>query len=305
MTALEEVRTVTLASMGMALRRVRCRRPAHEESMKRSLSAYGQLTAVTAMERAGKVELVDGFKRHAAATAMGWPTLLVRVRPLEEAMAWAMMLAINCGSASMTELEEALVLQELALTGLTQVQMAELVQRHKTWVSRRIGLVERLHPELVEGMKLGVLRPGVARRLLALPRGNQLQLATAAQSARLGPRDTELLVRLWQKATDADVRKSLLSQPRAALAVAHPGNQRAAVDVRLTPRGQQLARVLRVMTAVASQALKLLPTAAADGPLLARQMKEAREASSQLATALGLPASVGTASESARATAIG
>jgi ParB-like chromosome segregation protein Spo0J len=273
--------------------------------MKRSLSTYGQLQAVVAMERAGKMELVDGFKRHAAATAMGWPTLLVRVRPLEDAMAWAMMLALNYGSKSMTELEEALVLQELALTGMTQAQMAALVQRHKTWVSRRLGLVERLHPELVEGMKLGVLPPGVARRLLALPPGNQLQLATAAQSARLGPRDTELLVSLWQKATDAEVRKTLLSQPRAALTVAHPESQRATVDVRLTPPGRQLARLLAVMTAVARRTLKMLPVSAMDLPLLAKQMKEAKEASSQVASALGLPASVESASESARVGEIG
>src|SRR4030067_5237 len=75
----------------------------------------------------------------------------------------ARVLALNRGFQSMTELEEALVLREIAQTGLTQVQMAELVQRHKSWVSRRIGLLERLHPELVEAMKVGMLAPGVAR----------------------------------------------------------------------------------------------------------------------------------------------
>src|SRR5262249_19167318 len=41
-----------------------------------------------------------------------------------------------------------------------------LCTRHKTWVNRRIGLVERLHPELLESMKLGMLHPGCERSRL-------------------------------------------------------------------------------------------------------------------------------------------
>src|SRR6266545_568026 len=177
-------------SLGTALERVRCRRPVLIERMMGSLSAHGQLAPLVAVERKGTLEVLDGLKRLAAAKRMVWPTLMVSATELDEAGQWAAMLALNRSFQSMTELEEALVLRELVQTGLTQVQMAELVQRHKTWVSRRIGLVERLHPELVEAMKVGMLAPGVARRLLSLPPGNQLQIAAATRSAGLGPRAT-------------------------------------------------------------------------------------------------------------------
>src|SRR5262249_58074731 len=117
----------------------------------------------------------------------------------------------NRGPSSMTTLEEALVLCELVKTGLTQIEIAALCSRHKTWVSRLVGLVERLHPELVEAMRLGLLHPGSARRLLSLPPGNQLEMAAVVQSARLGPRDTELLVSLWRRTKDPGARRVLVS----------------------------------------------------------------------------------------------
>jgi len=290
-------------SLGTALERVRCRRPVLIERMMGSLSTHGQLTALVAVERKGALEVLEGFKRLAAAKRMGWPALTVSATELDEAGQWATMLALNRGPQSMTELEEALVLRELAQTGLAQVQIAELVQRHKSWVSRRIGLVERLHPELVEAMKLGLLAPGVARRLLSLPPGNQLQIAATAQSAGLGPRDTELLVSLWQRAKDPMVRQHLLAEPRAALAQAHP--ELVPLDPRLTPQGQQLSRLLRLVAGVAPRLTRLLPPAEADQRILSKQIAEARRAVSQLATSLGSAESAGSAgaSEGAGATA--
>jgi ParB-like chromosome segregation protein Spo0J len=209
--------------------------------------------------------------------------------PLDEAGQWVTMLVLNRGSQAMTELEEALVLRELAATGLTQAQVAQLVQRHKSWVSRRIGLVERLHPELVEGIKVGMVHPGVARRLLSLPPGNQLEVAAAAQSAGLGPRDTEILVGLWQRATDPEVRRYLLREPQAAVSKAHPELSPPPVDPRLGPQSQKLLRLLRLLQGVAPRTAALLdpsPTEE-DQRLLARDLSRTEAVVSRLLTALG------------------
>jgi ParB/RepB/Spo0J family partition protein len=292
-----------VASLGTALERVRCRRPALVERMMGSLSTHGQLAPLVAVEREGRLEVLDGFKRLAAAKGMGWSALLVSATERDEASQWATMLALNRGFPSMTELEEALVLREIVQTGLTQVQIAELVQRHRSWVSRRIGLLERLHSELIEGMKLGLLSPGVARRLLSLPPGNQLQLAAAAQSAGLGPRDTERLVSLWQRAKDPAVQRQVLAEPRAALAWAYP--EISAVDPRLTPQGQQLSRLLRLVTGVSPRLSRLLPPSEADQPILAKEVAEAARAVLELARSLGSAASAGIASATAGAGAAG
>ena len=205
------VQSVPLGQLGTTLGRVRCPQPAQVARMRQSLSRHGQLTAVIAVERAGTLELVDGFKRRAAAAQLGWPTLAVSVRPLDGRGQWTAMLTLNRPSGSLSMLEEGLIVRELCQSGLAQVEIAQLVGRHKSWVSRRLGLVERLHPELVAAVRTGLLAAGVARRLLGLPPGNQLELAAVATQAGLTTGETELLVSLWQQTSDPAIRRFLLT----------------------------------------------------------------------------------------------
>jgi ParB-like chromosome segregation protein Spo0J len=296
----ETAKPYPIGTIGTTLGRARCRQPARVERMKQSLAAYGQLTPLVAVPRPDGVELVDGFKRLAAATAMGWETMVVAVTPLDETGQWATMLLLNRGPSSMTTLEEGLVLRELAKTGLTQAEIAALCTRHKSWVSRRIGLVERLHPELVESMKLGMLHPGSARRLLSLPPGNQLEMAAVVGSAGLGPRDTELLVSLWHRTKDPVARRALLSEPRASLVKHHPETRRPPVDPRLSPEGQRLCRCLHRHDAIATEASRRLraPLSSKDLEILGHVLRAAQRAASRLATELGSARTIASASES-------
>jgi hypothetical protein len=109
------------------------------------------------------------------------------------------MLTLNRPNGSLSVLEEGLIVQELCRSGLQQLEVAQLVGRHKSWVSRRLGLVERLHPELVEWVRTGLMSAGTARRLMVLPAGNQVELAAVVSHAELTTEETELLVSLWQK----------------------------------------------------------------------------------------------------------
>jgi ParB-like chromosome segregation protein Spo0J len=147
--------------------------------------------------------------------------------------------------------EEALVVREMIRGGLTGVEVGILLGRHKSWVSRRLGLVERLAPELQEEMKLGLLDPGVARRLLSLPRGNQVELAAVARQADLGARDTEKLVGMWRKADSDEVRRYVLAQPKKALAASRWTTPPSPPDPRLSSQEQavqsQLKRALKAM----------------------------------------------------------
>jgi ParB-like nuclease domain len=285
----ETAKPCPIGRIGTTLGRARCRQPARIERMKQSLAAYGQLTPLVVVPVREGVELVDGFKRHAAATMLGWPTLVVAERPLDETGQWATMLLLNRGPSSMTTLEEGLVLRELTKIGLTQLEVAALCSRHKTWVNRRIGLVERLHPELLESMKLGMLHPGSARRLLSLPPGNQLEMAAVVGSAVLGPRDTELLVSLWHRTKDPAARRVLLSEPRASLCEHHPETRRPPMDGRLSPEGQRLGRCLYRIEALMREAIRRLraPLPSQDLDLLGNALREVERAASRLESAHG------------------
>ncbi len=258
-TLLGTPRSEPLESIATSLGRVRCPQPGRIERIRQSMQQHGQLSAVIVVRRPPNLELLDGFKRRRAAELLGWTELLVSEAALDESAQWATMLLVNQrGTPAMAELEEALILRELMGAGLTQVQIAALLERHKSWVSRRIGLTERLHPELIEGIKLGLLHPGVARRLFSLPPGNQLLIAAAVQNAGLRPRDTELVVSLWQKEPSAACRRELLADPRSVLRRHYPQTQRS--ELSLSPAGERLQRLLSVLVGTSSRMISLLAT---------------------------------------------
>jgi ParB-like chromosome segregation protein Spo0J len=291
---------VPLGQIGTSLGRARCPQPGQLLRMRQSLSAHGQLTAVIAVQREGRLELVDGFKRRAAAAQMGWGELLVSVRGLDERGQWAAMLTLNRSAGSLSVLEEALIVRELCHSGLMQTEIAQLVARHKSWVSRRLGLVERLHPDLVEWVRTGLMSAGTARRLLGLPAGNQLQMAAVVKQAGLSTEETELLVSLWRKTSDPEVRRFVLSEPRTAIQRARPENLRAEPDPRLSQRGKALARALPVLRAMAlrvSEALQPLPDSS-DLKLLWAELGKTARALRGLDKALGFAGKLSSSSGS-------
>ena len=57
--------------------------------------------------------------------------------------------------------------------GLSQVEIAVLLGRHKSWVCRHLSLVERLCDGVMDHLKLGLINTTTARELARLPGGNQ------------------------------------------------------------------------------------------------------------------------------------
>jgi len=282
-------RMVPLAQLGTELGRARCPKPAQLARMRHSLATHGQLTPVIAVEREGKLELVDGFRRRWAAAQMGWGELLVAVRQLDARGQWVAMLTLNWTSGALSVLEEALILRELCHSGLTQVELAQLVSRHKSWVSRRLGMVERLHSDLVEWVRTGLMSAGTARRLMVLPAGNQLEMAAVVTQAALSTEETELLVSLWQKASDPTLRRFLLKEPRTALQNARPEKSQASLDPGLSPRGKTVARALPLLGGVALRVIEALHPSLEllDLKLLSAEMKRTQSLLAELEKALG------------------
>lgn len=102
-----EAKPLAVTELGLGYRRYRLADPSAEEAMARSLSSYGQLAPVTACRRNDRAELLDGFKRHAAARAIAWPTLSVRLVEADERSAKAAIFGLNRTGRHPSELEEA------------------------------------------------------------------------------------------------------------------------------------------------------------------------------------------------------
>jgi ParB-like chromosome segregation protein Spo0J len=241
-----EVRAVPLTSLAEHYRRYRLADPAAEEAMARSLLRYGQLAPLTACWRAGRLELLDGFKRRAAAAVVAWPSVSVRVLEVDERQAKAAIFGLNSTGRRPNELEEAWVVQALVREdGMSQVEVAALLERHKSWVCRRLAFLERLCGEAQADLRLGLLSAGLARQLLRLPVGNQAAVLTAARRQALTLVEVRCLIDLLRGASVGQ-QVVLLQDVRAALVQAHgvPGPVR---DGRLSPAGNRLARQVGVL----------------------------------------------------------
>src|ERR1700730_13322249 len=120
--------------------------PPAERALEASLREYGQLSPVVAFRWQARYEIVDGFKRLAAARAIGErPTLCARVIEADERSAKAALYRLNRVGGKPSELEEAWIVHALVREdGLPQVEVAELLGRHKSWVCRRLALIEKL-----------------------------------------------------------------------------------------------------------------------------------------------------------------
>ena len=142
---------------------------------------------------------------------------------------------------------------------LTQEQIGVLLGRHKSWVCRRLALVERLCDEALENLRLGLISAGICRHLLLLPRGNQPRILASVIKHHLSSRETARLVQLLRE-RPASQHDMLLWQPLDILGDRVGPRPRALTGAAATLA--QRLRSLRRKTRVAAEAVSLTAAAA-------------------------------------------
>jgi ParB-like chromosome segregation protein Spo0J len=243
------LRELAPATLDLTLARLRQIPEAAVREKMASLSHKGQLSPLVAAEQDGALILVDGFVRQAAAVRLALPTVRVEVVHLSAPQMKAQVLVRN-RERGLLLLEECRLVRELAeLDGLAQVEIAELLERHKSWVCRRLALYRSLSPRLLTAPDLSFLTGGSLRRLAQLPVRNQEELVAVAQRDGLAPADLGKLVQVWQQARDPAARHFVLDQPRQAIAQAR-SPQTEDRDPRLTEPAEQLQRGLLILRQV-------------------------------------------------------
>jgi len=166
--------------------------PKADKAMVHSLEKYGQLTPVVVSRNgANDYELLDGFKRLRGGRALSFTHLRSLVLELNERAGKAVIMQLNWVGKTISSMEEALVLHSLCHEDkLSQVEIATLLGRHKSWVNRRIALIERLCDEAQNSIKLGLIPVSMGRDLARLPRGNQEPLLETIHKHHLTCRET-------------------------------------------------------------------------------------------------------------------
>src|SRR5262249_58724367 len=126
--------------------------------------------------------------------------------------------------------------------GLTRGEGAHLLGEHKSWVCRRLALLERLSAEVKEDLRLGLVGPALARQLVRLPAGNQQAVLALTRREALTAQEVSGVIDLLQGAS-AEQAAFVLAQPRQALRQAQ-GLPPARRDPRLSRPGNWLDRQL-------------------------------------------------------------
>lgn len=170
--------------------------PRADAAMKESIQRYGQMSPVVCVKAGNGYELIDGFKRLRVFRRLNRSVLQAKTMDISTRACKAAIIQLNSrGLRSINEMEEALVLHSLHREDrLTQIEIAALVGRHKSWVSRRISLIERLSEEVQEDIRLGLISVVAGRELAKLPRGNQKAAAAAVLKHRFSTRETAKLI---------------------------------------------------------------------------------------------------------------
>jgi ParB-like chromosome segregation protein Spo0J len=218
-------------------------RPEIVAALRRSVEREGVLQAITVNARpGGKAILLDGFKRVMVLRELGRGEVQAKVVELSEEAALAAVIGCNRPHRGLTELEEAWVVRSLVRgCKLQQTDVAVLVGRHTSWVSRRLMLSERLDEDVAVDLRLGLLAPTVARELARLPRGNQAAVAASVRRHGLTSRQCAELVARCLASVDARATAELLAEPLRFL-LSERASRPEAADPRLGLFGERLRR---------------------------------------------------------------
>lgn len=137
----EDIRCLALSEFDERYRRYRLAVAEAEQAMVVSLKRYGQISPVVVCLSDERPVLIDGFKRLSAARSVkGFDRLAARKLDVDAQAAKAALYALNRVGRGVQPIEESWIVQALVREdGLTQVEVAELLGHHKSWVCRRLA----------------------------------------------------------------------------------------------------------------------------------------------------------------------
>jgi hypothetical protein len=117
-------------------------------------------------------------------------------------------------------MEEALVVHSLYHEdSLSQVEIGVLLGRHKSWVCRRLALMERLSDEAQQRIRLGLLPASFGAELARLQRCNQDLLLESIRRHRLSWRETRKVVAALSNSPRWE-QEGILRDPRGVVIAA-------------------------------------------------------------------------------------
>ena len=234
------IEEISISEFDLSLSVMRIMNMARILQVEKSMQLHGQLQPVVARAHEGIYQLIDGFKRFYAAEDLMIESLQCRLLDIDLTQAKVLLLSYNRPHQSMEAWEEAMVLQDLQKThSMDQCSLAQLTGYSRSWVSRRLALIDKMDEEISSDIMMGVLTSSHARALTKLPRGNQGDVARVIATYRLTSRQCDTLVDTFLKAKDEKQQRYILTHPEQILRK-DQSDPEEPYDVRLSSYGNDL-----------------------------------------------------------------
>jgi len=235
------IKEIPLGEFDLTLAELRIMNHARILRVEKSMQLQGQLQPVVARIHNGGYQLIDGFKRYYAAEDLMMETLQCHVLEIDLSQAKVLLLSYNRSHQSMEAWEEAMVLRDLSqIHSLDQRSLAELTGYSRSWVSRRLSLIEKMDEKVSSEIRMGVLTGSHARSLIKLPRGNQGDVARVITTYGLASRQSDTLVEAFLSVKDEDQQRYILTHPEWILERGQEDEEEEPYDVRLSSYGNDL-----------------------------------------------------------------
>ena len=167
-----------------------------------SIGQQGVLQPIIAREvRSGGYEIIAGERRWLAAQRAGLETVPVIIRDIDDRSAIAMALVENIQREDLNAMEESEALIRLQNEfHLTQQEIADTVGKSRTTITNLMRLAN-LEPMVQNYLIQGDLDLGDAKCLLGLVGKSQIDAAASVVESGLSVRQTEAMVKSFQKKT--------------------------------------------------------------------------------------------------------
>lgn len=179
-----------------------------------SVAEMGQQVPVVVIRDAERFVLIDGYLRVEALRRLHRDTAMATTWSLSEVE--ALLHHRHLEMAKRAAIEDAWLLRRLREHGLTMDELARRMCRSKSWVSRRLGLLDALATSAQEAVRAGSVPSHAAMKyLVPLARANKRQcdqLVAGLGDTRVSDRELGALYTAWRRADRAG-KQHLVAEP--------------------------------------------------------------------------------------------
>jgi ParB family chromosome partitioning protein len=208
-----------LHQLEMRYESLRKRHPVQERQLLGSLAEIGQQLPIVVIGEAARFVVIDGYKRVRALRRLARDT--IRGTRWETSEVEALLLERRMRHGSEDALDQAWLIAMLQERfGLSLEELARGFEHSKSWVSRRLGLIQVLPGQIQEQVRAGALSAHAAMKyLLPLARANATaatELARAMASCKPTTRQVGALCAGWRSGPQR-TRELILASPHLYL----------------------------------------------------------------------------------------